>query len=363
MTTLAPYLCRMLDDEPTFTPIEQLAEFGLIDLLTKPFEQNPDRVIHGPGDDCAVLPLNETHYQLITSDILAQGIHFDLTYAPLQHVGYKALAVNLSDIYAMGGTPTGFTVSLAVDARISVEALQVLYSGILACAKAFDVQLLGGDTSASHGGMFISITALGHVAKDKLTLRSGAKPGNLVVVSGDVGAAYAGLQVMEREKRVYHENPNVQPELEQYAYCVGRQLRPTPMKAVWDILNERGIHPRSMIDVSDGLASECHHIARASQVGIRLYHDKLPIDPQTLLIAEEFNIAALNMALFGGEDYELLFTIESADFNKLKDVQGLTVIGHVVGEHEGVQLVQADGSQIDLPASGFNHFTSQETAH
>lgn len=354
----------MIEDAvPGFTPLSDVGEFGLIARLVQGFPADRPEVLRSVGDDCAVLAgAPDGDVWLVTTDALAEGVHFDRMYTPLAHLGYKAAAVNLSDIYAMNGRPVAILVSLAISDRYSVEAIDEFYRGLRFACKDFHVALIGGDITSSRGGLFISITAIGRAGQEEVVYRSGASDKELLCVSGDLGAAYAGLQVLEREKLVYQSNQELQPDLAGYDYVLERQLRPQPRKVVIDALRASGIQPTSMIDVSDGLASELHHLAAAGNVGFQVYQDKLPIDPQTTLVADELNLPATTCALYGGEDYELLFTVRQSDFIKLKELSGIAVIGHVTPAGTGVQLVLADGSVTDIPMQGFDHFKSRTTA-
>lgn len=338
------------------TPLEALGEFGLIDHLTQHFTPLHPTTLKAIGDDAAVVQPVRGRQQLVTTDMLLEGIHFDLAYVPLRHLGYKAVVVNLSDIYAMNGTPYGITVSIATSNRFTIEALEELYAGIQLACETYGVDLLGGDTCSSRQGLVLSITALGDVEEGKAVYRNGAKPNDLICVSGDLGGAYAGFLVLDREKKVFIENPEIQPDLNDFDYVVGRQLKPEARKDVVEFLRQRGVLPTAMLDISDGLASELHHICRQSQCGAVVYSDKLPIDFQTVSVAETFDISPVAFATNGGEDYELLFTIPLADYEKIKDEKGISIIGHITADTPSVQLVHADGSAIALKAEGWNHF-------
>ena len=305
----------MLENKNT-TPLSEIGEFGLIDHLTKNFPIIHPSTLKGVGDDAAVLNLNKGQ-SVITTDLLIEGIHFDLSYVPLKHLGYKSVIVNLSDVYAMNAHPTQITVSLAASNRFPLEALEELYSGIALACKNYKVDLVGGDTSSSATGLIISITAVGQVESEKITYRSGAKANDLLVVSGDLGGAYMGLQVLEREKEVFKVNPNNQPDLVLYSYCVERQLKPEARKDIIELLEEVEITPNAMIDISDGLSSEVFHLTKASGMGCDIYEEKLPADPQTSTTAEEFQINSSTAFLNGGEDYELLMAIKTEDYNCL----------------------------------------------
>ena len=346
----------MLEDKnPSKTPISSLGEFGLIEHLTRFFKLNNNSSLLGIGDDAAVLEFKNTQ-TLVSTDMLIEGVHFDLSYVPLKHLGYKAVVVNLSDLFAMHATPSQITVSIAVSNRFPLEALEELYQGIELACKNYKVDLVGGDTTSSTQGLIISITALGSASKEKIVRRKGAKENDLIVVSGDLGGAYAGLQILEREKAVFKVNPNSQPDLSSYTYSIGRQLKPEARGDVIDLLNSLEIVPTAMIDISDGLSSELLHISKASQVGCHIYEEKLPIDPEVLSICEEFKFNSTTAALNGGEDYELLFTIDQKDYEKIKNHPLLTVIGHCTDLKRGNQLITGLGQQIALEAQGWNSF-------
>jgi thiamine-monophosphate kinase len=346
----------MLEDKhPSKTPISSLGEFGLIEHLTHSFKLNNKSSLLGVGDDAAVLEFKNTQ-TLVSTDLLIEGVHFDLSYVPLKHLGYKAVVVNLSDLFAMHATPSQITVSIAVSNRFPLEALEELYQGIGLACKNYNIDLVGGDTTSSTQGLIISITALGSASKEKIVRRNGAKENDLIVVSGDLGGAYAGLQILEREKAVFKVNPNSQPDLSSYTYSIGRQLKPEARGDVIDLLNSLEIVPTAMIDISDGLSSELLHISKASQVGCHIYEEKLPIDPEVLSICEEFKFNSTTAALNGGEDYELLFTIDQKDYEKIKNHPLLTVIGHCADMKRGNQLITGLGQQIALEAQGWNSF-------
>jgi len=343
------------------TPISSLGEFGLIDHLTQSIQISHSSTVKGIGDDAAVIAPEEGQQLVVTTDMLVEGVHFDLGYMPLKHLGYKAVMVNLSDVYAMNARATQITVSIAVSSRFPVEALEELYAGIQTAAKLYQIDVVGGDTTASTSGMILSITALGVVHKDDVVYRSGAKPSDLLVVTGDLGAAYLGLQVLEREKQVFKVNPNAQPELDQYTYLVERQLKPEARKDIPKLLKDLEVKPTSMIDISDGLSSEVIHLCKSSKVGCKLYEDKIPLDPQVISTCEEFELDSTTIALSGGEDYELLFTIDMADFPKIKANPHLTVIGHMTEEKEGMHLVTRASTQIPLIARGWNSIEEEES--
>ena len=346
----------MLEDKhPSKTPISSLGEFGLIEHLTHSFKLNNKSSLLGVGDDAAVLEFKNTQ-TLVSTDLLIEGVHFDLSYVPLKHLGYKAVVVNLSDLFAMHATPSQITISIAVSNRFPLEALEELYQGIGLACKNYNIDLVGGDTTSSTQGLIISITALGSASKEKIVRRKGARENDLIVVSGDLGGAYAGLQILEREKAVFKVNPNSQPDLSSYTYSIGRQLKPEARGDVIDLLNSLEIVPTAMIDISDGLSSELLHISKASQVGCHIYEEKLPIDPEVLSICEEFKFNSTTAALNGGEDYELLFTIDQKDYEKIKNHPLLTVIGHCADLKRGNQLITGLGQQIALEAQGWNSF-------
>lgn len=348
----------MLEDKnPERTPLEKLGEFGLIDHLTQNFKINHPSSVKGIGDDAAVLSYTDKK-TVLTTDLLVEGVHFDLSYMPLKHLGYKAVMVNLSDVYAMNAKATQITVSLAVSNRFPLEALEELYEGIALACKLYKVDLIGGDTTSSTKGMLISITALGEVAEKDITYRSGAKPNDLLVVTGDLGAAYMGFQVLEREKEVFKVNPNNQPDLSPYSYIVERQLKPEARRDIVELLEKLGVKPTSMIDISDGLSSEILHLGKCSKVGCNLFEEKIPLDPTVITTCEEFKMDSTMVALSGGEDYELLFTIDQKDYDKIKGNPNLTVIGHMTEANEGHHLVTRANTKIPLTAQGWNSFSN-----
>ena len=341
------------------TNISDLGEFGLIEHLTKNFKINHKSTIKGVGDDAAVMDFKDKKV-VLTTDLLIEGVHFDLSYVPLKHLGYKAVIVNLSDVYAMNATATQITVSIAISNRFPLEAVEELYAGIALAAKSYNVDLVGGDTTSSTTGLLISISALGEANEEDLVFRNGAKPNDLLVVTGDLGAAYLGLQVLEREKEVYKVNPNNQPDLDNYSYILERQLKPEARKDIVKLLKDLNVKPTSMIDISDGLSSEIIHICKQSKVGCDLYEEKIPLDPQVISTCEEFNIDSTTIALSGGEDYELLMTISQEDFPKIKANPNLTVIGYMTDESTGMHLVTRSDTKIPLKAQGWNSFNDQE---
>lgn len=344
----------MLEDKnPQRTSLAQLGEFGLIDHLTRHFELQQSSTLKGIGDDAAVLDFADKKI-VVSTDLLIEGVHFDLAYMPLKHLGYKAVVVNLSDICAMNAKPSQITVSLAVSNRFPLEAIEELYEGISLAAKQYKVDVIGGDTTSSQKGLILSITALGEADSEELVYRNGAKANDLLVVTGDLGAAYMGLQVLEREKQVFQVNPNAQPDLSTYAYLVERQLKPEARTDIRTLLHALEVKPNSMIDISDGLSSEIMHLCKQSGVGCNLYEDKLPLDPQFISTCEEFNIDSTTIAINGGEDYELLLTIDMNDFDKIKANPDLTVIGHMTQASEGIHLVTRANTKIPLKARGWN---------
>ncbi|MBP6090527.1 MAG: thiamine-phosphate kinase [Crocinitomicaceae bacterium] len=338
------------------TDISDLGEFGLIDQLTKNIVLKNESSLVGIGDDAAVIQVSEDTVQLISTDMLVEGIHFNLMYMPLKHLGYKAVAVNVSDICAMNGTAQQITVSLAVSSRFPLEALEELYEGIQLACTNYGVDLVGGDTTSSTSGLVINVTVLGTAKKEDVVYRSGAKEYDLLVVTGDLGAAYMGLQVLEREKEVFKANPSIQPDLDGHDYIIERQLKPEARKDIIGYLKELEVKPTAMIDISDGLASEILHLCKASKVGCHVYDEKVPIDAKTSMTAIDFNLDPNTCALNGGEDYELLFTIDQKDFDKIKGNPHMTVIGHITNENDGIYYVDKNGSAITLKAQGWKHF-------
>lgn len=341
------------DKTPKRTPISELGEFGLIEHLTKNISIQNASTIKGVGDDCAVIDSGDS-VSLVTTDMLVEGVHFDLTYTPLKHLGYKSVVVNLSDIYAMNGVAKQITVSIALSNRFPLEAVEELYEGIHLACKNYKVDLIGGDTTSSTSGLCISITAIGEASKEDVAYRSGAKEHDLIVVSGDLGSAYLGLQILNREKQVFEANPSMQPDLENKDYILQRQLKPEARKDVVELLKSKTIVPSSMIDVSDGLSSEILHLCKNSNVGCAIYEDKLPIDFSAISTAEEFNLNAAACALSGGEDYELLFTISQEHYEKIKNDPDLTVIGHITDQSSGTVFVTKDDNHQPLTAQGWN---------
>lgn len=351
----------MLEDKtPQLTPISSLGEFGLIKLLTEQFPIRQTSTEVSIGDDaCIINPENKR--VVISTDVLAEGVHFNLGYVPLKHLGYKAVVVNISDICAMNAVPTQILVSLAVSNRFPVEALEELYAGIALACDNYKVDLVGGDTTSSNTGLVMSITAIGLENPENLVKRNGAKPNDLLVVTGDLGGAYMGLQILEREHAVYLSNPQMQPEMEGYDYILQRQLKPEARTDIKKTLEQLGVKPTAMIDISDGLASEVLHLSDQSKVGFRVYEDKIPIDPLMISTAEEFNFNPSMCALNGGEDYELLFTVSPTDFEKIKNHPDFSIIGHTTDISEGNHLVASGSNQlIPLTAQGWDAFLKKE---
>lgn len=338
--------------------ITELGEFGLIDKISQGFSVRNPSSLRGIGDDAAVIEAG-AECMLLSTDMLLEGIHFDLSYMPLQHLGYKAVAVNVSDIAAMNGRPEQITIGLGISNRFSVEAVEVLYQGIRAACENYGVDLVGGDTTSSTSGLVISVSILGRAAKEKIAYRSGAQLNDIVCVTGDLGAAFMGLQVLEREKQVFLINPDMQPDLEKYEYLVGRQLKPDARMDIIHELAELQIIPTSMIDISDGLASEVLHLSSHSGVGIKLFEENIPIDNNAFDTALEFKLDPIVCALNGGEDYELLFTIRQADFEKVKKHPDIHFIGHVQEKEKGNILISKQGTVVPLKAQGWDHFNKR----
>jgi len=343
------------DKNPQRTPLSELGEFKLIEHLTSQFNITHSSTIKAIGDDAAILDYGKKQI-VVSTDLLVEGVHFDLSYVPIKHLGYKAVVVNLSDICAMNAIAKQITVSIAVSNRFPLEALEELYAGINTAAKQYGIDVIGGDTTSSTTGLIISITAIGEVESNKAVLRSGAKPNDLLVVSGDLGGAYMGLQVLEREKEVFKVNPNNQPDLSMYTYIVGRQLKPEARRDIVELLDALEVKPTSMIDISDGLSSEIMHLCTQSKVGVDLYENKIPLDPQVISTCEEFNIDSTTIVLNGGEDYELLMTIDQDDYPKIKGNPNLTVIGYMTEAEHGMHLVTRAETKIPLKAQGWRNF-------
>ncbi|MGN5955646.1 thiamine-phosphate kinase [Sphingobacterium lactis] len=346
-------------DNKDKTNLNELGEFGLIEYLTKQVELTQKSSIKGIGDDAAVLDFSN-YKTLISTDLLLENVHFDLRYVPLKHLGYKAIQVNLSDIYAMNGMASQVTISIGLSSKFPLEAVEEIYEGALIACQKYGVDLIGGDTSASTQGLVISVTSIGYAETEKIAYRSAAKEGDLICVSGDLGGAYVGLQLLEREKQIFLENPNIQPDLEGKDYIVERQLKPEARKDIVELLAALEIQPHAMIDVSDGLASEILHICKASNVGCKLYEEKIPIDPMTYETAREFGLDPTVCALSGGEDYELLFTIPQDDYDKVKGQLDISVIGHITEASAGYQMISKSGNVHDIKAQGWNAFKSEE---
>lgn len=340
------------------TEISTIGEFGLIDRLTKNLEKINSSTVAGVGDDGAVVRYPDTDV-IVSTDLLVEGVHFDLTYVPLKHLGYKAAVVNFSDIYAMNGTPRQITVGLAISSRFTVEHIEQLYSGIRLACEIYGVDLVGGDTTASRSGLVISITCIGDAPKDKIVYRSGAKETDLICVSGDLGAAYMGLQLLEREKRVSNGDKDFIPKFEGKEYLIERQLKPEARRDIIKELAERNIVPTSMMDISDGLSSELLHICKASDTGCRVYEERLPIDYQTAVMAEEVNMNLVTASMNGGEDYELLFTVPLHFNDEVSRIPGVKVIGYITKPEAGCALVTRDDTEIPLKAQGFNHMPKE----
>ncbi|MCX6291664.1 MAG: thiamine-phosphate kinase [Bacteroidetes bacterium] len=349
----------MFENKTNRTELSSLGEFGLIEHISKAIELKNPESVHGIGDDAAVLD-SQGKMTVVTTDMLVEGVHFDLTFQPLRHLGYKSVTVNLSDVYAMNATPKQIIVAIALSNRFSLEAIEELYEGMKMACDKYEIDLVGGDTTTSTSGLIISITAIGVANKDELVYRSGAKEHDLICVSGDLGGAYMGLQLLEREKRIFVENPNIQPDLGGNDYILERQLKPEARKEVIEKLAELKVKPTSMIDISDGLSSEILHICYQSGVGAEIYEDKIPIDPQTYERAREFNLDPTVCALSGGEDYELLFTIQQSDYEKLRAHMDISIIGHITDKNSGVHLVDKSGNMVKMKAQGWDALLKQE---
>lgn len=338
--------------------LDTLGEFGLIRLLTEKIKLKNQNSVLGVGDDAAVLQMGELH-TVVTTDLLTEGIHFDLVYTPLKHLGYKAVIANLSDIYAMNAIPSQILVSIAVSSKFTTGMIEEIYEGIHLACEIYGVDLVGGDTNSSLTGLTLSITAIGSAPLEKLTYRSGAKENDLICVSGDLGAAYIGLQLLEREKKIFEKSGDSQPDLSGYEYVLERQLKPEARRDVINLLADKGVQPTAMIDISDGLSSEILHICETSGVGCRLYIDKIPVIPETARAAGDLNLEPFTMALNGGEDYELLFTIPLQVYEKIKTVTGISIVGHITAHSEGRYLVMQDGSLVEISALGWNSLKRQ----
>lgn len=343
-------------DNKENTDLEKIGEFGLIDLLSKSIELTESSTVKGIGDDAAVMDYGDNQ-TLISTDLLLEGVHFDLRYVPLKHLGYKAVQVNLSDIYAMNGIASQITFSIGLSSKFPLEAVEEIYAGAILACKKFNVDLVGGDTSASKQGLIISVTSIGYVNALDITYRDGAQEGDLICVSGDLGGAYVGLQLLEREKQIFLENPNIQPDLEGKDYIIERQLKPEARKDIIHLFKDIGIKPSAMIDISDGLASEVLHICKQSKKGCKLYEDKIPIDQMTFDTAREFGLDPTICALSGGEDYELLFTVKQADYDKIKGDVDISIIGYITEENAGCNLISKAGNMHPIKAQGWNAFS------
>lgn len=335
------------------TDISSLGEFGLIDRLTRTIRlQNPETV-KGVGDDAAVID-NSEQMTVVSKDLLVEGVHFDMVYTPLKHLGYKAIVVNLSDIFAMNAIPKQVFIGMAVSTRYTLEALEELYSGMLLACEKYKVDLAGGDTTASQSGLILSVTAVGKGKKDQLVYRSGAQPNDILCVTGNLGAAYCGLLVLQREKQAFKANPDMQPVIDNYAYVLERQLKPEARWDIIELLAKTGVKPNAMIDISDGLASEILHICKESKVGATIYEEKIPVDRHMAQTAHEFNIDPATCALSGGEDYELLFTVNQQDYEKVKDLPGITPVGYITAAEKGSNLITTSGQLVKLTAQGWD---------
>ncbi|MDD4141212.1 MAG: thiamine-phosphate kinase [Bacteroidales bacterium] len=345
----------IFEDNTKVTDLNSLGEFKLIDEITRDFQCRDKSTYKGIGDDCAVLEYPDKEV-LISTDLLVEGVHFDMVYTPLKHLGYKSAAVNFSDIYAMNGTPKQITVSLAIPSRFSVEAIKELYAGILQACKNHHVDLVGGDTTSSLSSLFISVTVIGEGEKGKIAYRSGAQVNDLICVSGNLGASYMGLLILEREKAAWKANPNMQPDLSGNEYVLGRCLRPEARFDIIEILKAKNVVPTAMIDVSDGLASELHHICKNSGVGCAIYEDKVPIDPATIIACNDFNISPMTAAMNGGEDYELLFTVSQKDYEAIKDIPQISIIGHITESKDVALLITKDNKEVEIKAQGWDSF-------
>lgn len=338
----------------TLTPVSKLGEFGLIDHLTKNITLQNASSVKGIGDDAAVID-NKGKLTVVTTDMLVEGIHFDLMYTPMMHLGYKSVVVNLSDIYAMNAQPKQITLAVAISSRFTVEAMEDFYAGVEKACNYYKVDLVGGDTTSSHKGLIICVTAIGQAQATDIVYRNTAKERDYICVSGDLGGAYLGLQILEREKNLYLEDPVIQPELENHSYVIGRQLKPEARNDIADILQSLGIKPTAMIDVSDGLSSDVLHICKQSGVGCRIFEENIPIHPDSVEAAQMFNLSPVTCALNGGEDYELLFTIKPSDVEKLEGIHGISVIGRITPAAEGTKLYTTGGQTHRLVAQGWQH--------
>jgi thiamine-monophosphate kinase len=344
-----------MNEQNKRTELGKLGEFGLIEKIKADFIPKLNSTKVGIGDDAAVVDSGD-HYTVITTDMLVEGVHFDLSYMPLHHLGYKAVAVNISDIAAMNAEPQYITVSIGISNRFSLQAVEALYKGIGHACENYNIDLIGGDTTSSRSGLIISVTAVGKVDKDKVALRSTAKKNDIICVTGDLGAAYVGLQILEREKQVFLSNPDMQPNLEAYDYIVRRQLKPEARMDFIFELKDLGVVPTSMMDISDGLASELLHICKASECGVHIFEDKLPIQKMSFETAAELQLNPITCAMNGGEDYELLFTISQSDFEILKNNADVSMIGYITDASEGAKLITTSGTVAEIKAQGWTHF-------
>ena len=345
-----------MSNEKKNIEIEAIGEFGLIEELTSNFVLRNDSSHHGVGDDCAIISTEEGQHKLMSSDMLVEGVHFNLSYMPLKSLGFKAVSVNVSDVYSMNGMPEQITVSLGVSSKFPVEALKELYAGIHAACEYYSVDLVGGDTTSSYSGLIISISVIGSATKNKIVYRSGAKENDLLIISGDLGSSYLGLQILEREKGVFNSNPNIQPKLDGYDELIKKQIQPTARMDVISMFQEMSFVPTSMIDVSDGLASEVMHLSKSSDCSFSIYSDKLPIMEKSILTAEELGIDPFVCALNGGEDYELLFTASQKDFDKFKNNPNFSIIGFATDKSNANLLIDKNDSAVTLNAQGWRHF-------
>ena len=351
----------MEDSNEKLTPLSELGEFGLIDKLTSDIKIKNSTTLVGIGDDAAVIKPKNDMLTLVSKDLLLEGVHFDIMYAPLKHLGYKAAVVNFSDIAAMNGKPKQLLVGIGVGAKFSVEAIEEIYIGIKKACEVYGVDFIGGDTTSSASGLVISATIIGEVEKDRIVYRKGASPNDLICVSGDLGGAYLGLLILEREKKAFQANSDIQPELSAHDYLLQRQLKPEARVDVVDLLAKNNISPTSMIDISDGLASDVMHLCKASNTGCVISEDKIPIDQSTFDMAKEFNIVPTVAALNGGEDYELLFTVKQSDYEKIKTTEGISVIGYMTDVSEGERLVTNDNESVELKAQGWDALKNKRT--
>jgi len=358
------YFCKKLnlmsESNKSLTPLSELGEFGLIDRITSDIVVKNKSTVAGIGDDAAVIRPDQNKVMLVSKDLLLEGVHFDLMYVPLKHLGYKSAIVNFSDIAAMNAKPTQLVVGIGVGARYSVEAVEELYSGIKKACEVYGVDFVGGDTTSSSSGLAISVTVIGEADMDKVVYRKGAKVNDLICVSGNLGSAYMGLLILQREKQAFKANPDIQPDLSQHSYILERQLKPEARTSIVDLLAKHDVKPTSMIDISDGLASDIKHICKASNVGCVISEEKIPIDESAYELAKEFNIVPTVAALNGGEDYELLFTVDQKEYEKIKDLEEITVVGYITDHSEGERLVTVDNNMIELKAQGWDALKNEE---